>query len=141
MPVSLVFSGMPNTRWWQFEERRTNFGEVKPDRTDLGKLLLIEFGLVYANDWFVFPYTLPIGTASTVHGVAITNVFGERVWVEPVTSRGASTWDRWSMYQLTGSADASALILPAGDGPRAGESAARRSRDGARRDGQSRLWH
>ena len=112
VPVSLVFSGMPNTRWWQFEERRTNFGEVKPDRTDLGKLLLIEFGLVYANDWFVFPYTLPIGTASTVHGVAITNVFGERVWVEPVTPRGASTWDRWSMYQLTGSGDVSALILP-----------------------------
>jgi hypothetical protein len=112
VPVSLVFSGMPNTRWWEFEERRTNFGEARPDRTDVGKLLLLEFGLIYANDWFVFPYTLPIGTASTVHGVAITNVFGERVWVEPVTTRGASTWDSWSMYQLTGSGEEKALILP-----------------------------
>jgi len=112
VPVSLVFSGMPNTRWWEFEERRTNFGEVKPDKTDLGKLLLLEFGLVYANDWFVFPYTLPIGSAATVHGVAITNVFGERIWVEPVSSRGAPAWDRWSMYRLTGPDDERALILP-----------------------------
>ena len=35
--------------------RRTNFGDVKPDTTDLAKLLLIEFGLVYANDWFLDP--------------------------------------------------------------------------------------
>lgn len=112
VPVSLVFSGMPNTRWWEFEERRTNLGDARPDRTDVGKLLLLEFGLIYANDWFVFPYTLPIGTASIVHGVAITNVFGERIWVEPATSRGASTWDSWSMYQLSGSGEEKALILP-----------------------------
>lgn len=55
VPTSLVFSGMPNTRWWEFEERQTNFGRVTPATTDLGKLLLLEFGLVYANDWFVFP--------------------------------------------------------------------------------------
>jgi hypothetical protein len=64
IPTPLVFSGMPNTRWWEFEERQTNFGRVTPDTTDLGKLLLLEFGLVYANDWFVFPYTLPRCSAS-----------------------------------------------------------------------------
>ena len=111
IPVSLIFSGMPNTRWWEFEERRTNFGRVRPDTTDLGKLLLLEFGLIYANDWFVVPYTLPIGTATTVHGVAITNVFGERIWVEPVSDRPLPAWDRWSMYQLTGSGRERALIL------------------------------
>jgi hypothetical protein len=111
IPVSVIFAGMPNTRWWEFEEQRTNFGRVRPDTTDLGKLLLLEFGLVYANDWFVLPYTLPIGTATSVHGVAITNVFGERIWVEPVTYRGDPAWDRWSMYELTGAARERALIL------------------------------
>ena len=53
---------MPNTRWWGFEEGRTNFGDIDPDTTDIGKLMLIEFGLVYANDWFVLPLTLPAGT-------------------------------------------------------------------------------
>lgn len=112
-PMSLVFSGMPCTRWWQFEERRTNFGQVKPDRTDLGKLLLLEFGLVYANDWFVLPYTLPIGSIIRVHGIAITNVFGERIWVEPVREHGEAAWERWSMYRLTGAGDLPALLLAA----------------------------
>ncbi|HLL75089.1 MAG TPA: hypothetical protein VK421_07460 [Pyrinomonadaceae bacterium] len=114
LPVALVFAGMPNTRWWEFEDRRTNFGEVKPDTTDLGKLLLLEFGLVYANDWFIFPYTLPIGSITQVKGVAVTNVFNERVWVEPVRPPGNSPQSNWSLFQLTAPAQAepSLVLLP-----------------------------
>jgi hypothetical protein len=93
---------MPNTRWWEFEDRKTNFGgAVKPDKTDLGKLMLLEFGLVYANDWFVFPYTLPVGSISEVKGVAITNVFNERIWVEPASTLPTVGWQKWSMFQMT----------------------------------------
>lgn len=115
IPTSLIFSGMPNTRWWAFEDRRTNFGEVKPDTTDLGKLLLLEFGLVYANDWFVFPLTLPIGSITSVKGVAITNVFNERIWVEPVQDRPNAAWQRWEMYQLTRPprTESTLVLLPA----------------------------
>ena len=56
LPTQVTFNGMPNTRWWAFEDSRTNFGDIKPDTTDLAKLLLIEFGLVYANDWFLVPF-------------------------------------------------------------------------------------
>lgn len=41
---------MPNTGWWAFEDRRTNFGEVSPDTTDVGTLMMMEFALVFAND-------------------------------------------------------------------------------------------
>ena len=112
IPTSLVFSGMPNTRWWEFEERQTNFGRVAPDTTDLGKLLLLEFGLVYANDWFVVPYTLPLGSIAKVKGIALTNVFGERTWIEPVPTHGQATWDRWSMFQLTGNDESALVMLP-----------------------------
>jgi hypothetical protein len=112
IPTSLVFSGMPNTRWWQFEERQTNFGHVRPDTTDLGKLLLLDFGLQYANDWFVFPYTLPLGSIATVKGIALTNVFGERIWIEPVPDQGAAAWDRWSMFQLTGNDERALVLMP-----------------------------
>jgi hypothetical protein len=107
-----VFSGMPNTRWWEFEERQTNFGRVTPDTTDLGKLLLLEFGLVYANDWFVFPYTLPVGAIAKVKGIALTNVFGERTWIEPVPAQVQASWDRWSMFQLTGDDEGSFVLVP-----------------------------
>jgi hypothetical protein len=44
IPVPVVFDGMPNTRWWSFEDRRTNFGDIKPDTTDIAKLMVMEFG-------------------------------------------------------------------------------------------------
>jgi hypothetical protein len=101
VPTSIVFEGMPNTRWWAFEDRRTNFGEVRPDTTDLGKLLLLEFGLVYANDWFALPYTLPVGIVAEVKGIAVSTVFGERFWIEPVPELPSEDWQRWSMFALT----------------------------------------
>jgi hypothetical protein len=113
LPVPIEFPGMPNTRWWKFEEGRTNLAGVSPDTTDLGKLLLLEFGLVYSNDWFVVPYTLPIGTLTRVRGIAVTNVFDERIWVEPVQDRPAAEWQRWSMFQLTAPSAAPASAEPA----------------------------
>ena len=114
IPSSIVFEGMPDTRWWAFEDRRTNFGEVQPDATDLGKLLLLEFGLVYANDWFVLPYPLAVGSVAEVKGIALTNVFGERFWIEPPRAPGVADWEDWSMFTLTaeGTAPAGTKVAP-----------------------------
>jgi hypothetical protein len=117
VPASIVFEGMPNTRWWTFEDRRTNFGEVRPDTTDLGKVLLMEFALVYANDWFVLPYTVPVSTLADVRGIAVTTVFGERFWVEPAPDQPVPGWERWSAYALTSTAPQSShrrrlVLLP-----------------------------
>jgi hypothetical protein len=104
IPTSIVFEGMPNTRWWAFEDRRTNFGDVRPDSTDLGKLLLLEFGLVYANDWFILPYTMPVSTVAAVKGIAVTNVFGERFWIEPLRASVEPDWQQWTLFTLTAGA-------------------------------------
>jgi hypothetical protein len=61
----------------------------------------MEFGLVYANDWFVLPYTLPVGTLTEVKGIAISNVFGERFWIEPISQREGQGWQQWSLFALT----------------------------------------
>lgn len=127
LPTQATFNGMPHTRWWTFEDGRTNFGDVKPDTTDLAKLLLIEFGLVYANDWFVVPFGVPAGTIATVRGVAVTNVFGERVWIGPAGAGQDDDWQRWAMFLLSVKgkghepADLSLVVPPAAqkvlDGP------------------------
>ena len=117
-PVQIQFDGMPNTRWWTFEEGKTNFGDIKPDTTDLNKLLLMEFGLVYANDWFLVPFTLPAGSVANVRGMTVTNVFGERIWVEPAGAGSDEDRQRWSMFTLNVDgtedepADLSLLLLP-----------------------------
>lgn len=119
LPVQVTFNGMPNTRWWEFEDNRTNFGDIKPDTTDLAKLLLIEFGLVYANDWFLIPFTVPAGSIATIRGMAVTNVFGERVWIEAAGRGDDDAWQRWAMFNssIKGEghepADTSLVILPA----------------------------
>jgi hypothetical protein len=118
IPAPITFEGMPNTRWWAFEDRKTNFGDVKPDTTDLAKLLLIEFGLVYANDWFLIPYTLPTGSIASIRGLMVTNVFGESFWIEAAGSGVDDNWQRWSMFTINTKgnanevADTSLLLLP-----------------------------
>lgn len=118
IPAPIQFDGMPNTRWWTFEQGRTNFGDIDPDTTDVNKLLLIEFGLVYANDWFLMPFTVPAGTIARVRGMMVTNVFGERIWVEAAGKGSDADWQRWSMYTLAtrGSddvpADLSLVVVP-----------------------------
>jgi hypothetical protein len=100
IPNPLSFAGMPNTRWWSFEDQKTNFGDIKPDTTDIAKLMVMEFGLVYANDWFLIPYTLPVGSLAELKGMVVTNVFGERIWIDPAGAGAGNDWQRWSMFSI-----------------------------------------
>jgi hypothetical protein len=118
IPAPVRFNGMPDTRWWAFEDGKTNFGDIKPSTTDLAKLLLMEFGLVYANDWFLLPYTVPIGSALNIEGFAVTNTFGERFWIEAAGRGSDDSWQRWAMFALNikgtvdEPADLTLLVLP-----------------------------
>jgi len=118
IPTPISFGGMPNTRWWALEDATTNFGDIHPDTTDLNKLLVMEFGLIYANDWFLFPLILPAGSFAKVKGLTVTNVFGERTWIEPAGEGPDDDWQRWSMFTTSimgsdsGESDKSIIFLP-----------------------------
>ena len=111
---------MPNTRWWAFEDHATNFGDIDASTTDLAKLLFIEFALVYSNDWFVIPCTMPSGALAQVQGLAVTNVFGDRLWIEAADQGADSAWGRWSIFTInvrnapagSAAADTTLLLLP-----------------------------
>jgi hypothetical protein len=119
LPAPVAYDGMPDPRWWAFEDGRTSFAGVRADTTDLAKLVFTEFALVFSNDWFLVPCDLVSGTVAKVRGLAVTNVFGERLWVEPAGAGADEDWQRWSMFTLDveGSgdepADTSLLLLPA----------------------------
>lgn len=118
IPTPVEFEGMPNKRWWAFEDRRTNFGDVDAATTDVAKLLFLEFGLVYANDWFLIPAELAAGSVADVRGLAVTNVFGERTWIEAAGAGPDDAWQRWSMFTVSvqgqgvQAADTSLLLAP-----------------------------
>lgn len=118
LPTPVQFDGMPNTRWWAFEDGKTNFGDISPDTTDINKLLLIEFGLVFANDWYLLPLTVPAGTIASIKGMSVKNVFGENLWIK-ATGRGLDDdSNRWTMYSMDiagedkESADLSLMVVP-----------------------------
>lgn len=100
IPAPVMFEGMPNTRWWAFEDSRTNFSYIKPDTTDLAKLLMIEFGLIYANDWYLVPYKLPVASLTTIKGLSLTNSFGENYWIEAAGKGDDKDWTRWNMFAM-----------------------------------------
>lgn len=120
IPIPVSFSGMPNTRWWAFEDHATNFGDIDASTTDVAKLLFIEFALVYSNDWFVIPCTMPSGSLAQVQGLAVTNVFGDRLWIQAADQGTGSAWGRWSMFTSNvrnapaggSAADTTLLLLP-----------------------------
>ncbi|MFD9789822.1 hypothetical protein ACFWXK_02600 [Streptomyces sp. NPDC059070] len=116
-PAPVRFSGMPLPRWWALEDERTNFAAVRPDSTDLARLVFLEFALVYSNDWYQLPCDLPAGTLASIKGLAVTDVFGQQRWITPAGSGSDADWQRWTMFTLDtiGDDDVSAdtsLLLP-----------------------------
>ena len=116
LPMPVQFHGMPSSRWWELEDARTDFGAVRPNATDLGLLLLAEFALIYADDWFVTPSPVPVGVL-----VSVTS------WSSPTRSANArgsrrqdrgsdDVWQRFGVFDLTRRdgtrASADGLLVP-----------------------------
>jgi len=117
VPTLIEFSGMPNIRWWEFEDRRIDLGSISASTTDTPLLLLAEFGLVYGNDWSVIPYTLPVGSLADIKGLIVTDVFGVRTLIRPAGHDQQMDWQQWSMYRMSarggGIADERLFLAPA----------------------------
>jgi hypothetical protein len=99
-PAPVRFSGMPLPRWWALEDGRTNFAAVRPDSTDLARLIFLEFALVFSNDWYQLPCDLPAGTIAKIRGLVVTDVFGEKLWITPAGAGDDEDRRRWSMFTL-----------------------------------------
>ena len=100
LPSQIEFTGMPNVRFWEFEDRRTDFGSIRAGTADVPLLLLAEFGLVYGNDWTVIPYNLEVGTLADIKGIIVTDVFGIQTLIRPAGVGQGMTWQKWSMYKI-----------------------------------------
>jgi len=113
IPTLAEYPGQPNPRFWQLEDGAVDLGNVRADTTDLAKLLLAQFALVYGNNWFVVPCQQPVGSLAEVLGIVIVDVFGQRSLVKPANRAGNAAWTRWDLFSLDGDAGVGAhLFLP-----------------------------
>jgi hypothetical protein len=115
LPTAVRFAGMPSPRYWEMEDGKTDFGRLDVNTTDLARLLLAEYMLLFSNDWCVVPLELAVGTFTRIQGLLVTDVFGEQTLVRPADRGRDSDWQRWSMYRLNGddSASMGLLLAPA----------------------------
>ena len=66
----------------------------------------------------MLPLTMLAGSVAKTRGLNVTNVFGERLWIEAASKGDDQDWQRWSMYNLAthGSddipADTILLLIP-----------------------------
>jgi hypothetical protein len=109
IPSPVGYRGMPSDRWWEFEESRVNFGAADAGAADLGRMLMLEFALVYGNDWFIIPVELPTGSVFQTRSLVVTDTFGVRTLVPPSIAK-QQQGQTWRMFELTGS-DAARNIL------------------------------
>lgn len=93
---------MAKPRWWTLDERRTDFGGVDVEHTDLSRMLLVEFALLFADDWFELPVRVPVGTLSRATLLVLTDVFGGRRLVRPTREQVSEGERPWSMFSASG---------------------------------------
>ncbi|WP_369184873.1 hypothetical protein [Streptomyces sp. Y1] len=111
VPATVRFGGIPADRFWEMEDAQVDFGAAEVSALDTGRLLVIAFGEVYGNDWFLFPLEVPVGSLTTLDGIVVTDSFGDTRTVRRAGGADAG----WNLFTVTGTDDG-LLVMPSGQG-------------------------
>lgn len=98
IPTIARYPGMPADRYWEFEDGRVNFGMLGASKIDLARMAVIEYALVFGNDWFTLPVTLPVNALYHVEKFTVRDNFGIEVPIPPATNPDGS---QWTMYEMS----------------------------------------
>jgi hypothetical protein len=110
IPTSVGFKGMPARRFWEMEDAVVDIAAIEAGPTDLGRLMLREFALIYGNDWFVVPIPVRVGSVSRVTSLAVSDTFG----MSQAIPHYSETADggRWFMFAVSGDVAPHRLLMP-----------------------------
>jgi hypothetical protein len=121
IPGHVRFRGMPNHRWWDFENSQMDFGSVASDKSDLAKLVVMDFMLVQGNDWFTLPLELETGSLCRVDSLIVHDVFGGTTQIERADANAADAGQRWTLFSTSAPTTPGGLadyfLLPPNTGP------------------------
>ena len=100
MPGSISFQGMPDARWWTFEDAQLNLSTLSAGPEDLGRMLLLQYALAYSDDWFIMPVEMEIGKRLDIQSLVVTDTFGVRTLIRPFSEVDGATGS-WRMFTHT----------------------------------------
>lgn len=96
-----VSVGGSSMRWWAFEDAATDFGSIEVAKPDIARLLLMEFVLIYGDDWFVIPLTVTMPNLVKIKQMSVSNVFGENIPVGPARIAHEDPLLRFDLFTLS----------------------------------------
>ena len=98
IPAPVGFRGMPAARWWELEDAQVDLGAIEAEPEDLLRLLMVEFAVLYGNDWFLLPVELPVGTVCRAGSLVVIDSFGQATLVRPSAETDAPA--AWRMFHV-----------------------------------------
>lgn len=101
LPTQVRYPGMPTDRFWEFEDTKVYLGGLTAGPTDLVRLALAEFALVFGNDWFLVPVDLPYGHVVRIDHLEVRDTFGVPVTVRPARQAAGQAGRGWTTFGLT----------------------------------------
>jgi len=114
IPTQVEYPGMPGARWWEMEDAQVNLLAVETSATQSGRLALMEFGLMFSNDWFILPLRVPVGGLLEVVELEVKSVFGE--WTRVKHYKEAPGNGDWTFFGIGGpterAVDEQYLLIP-----------------------------
>lgn len=105
VPTPSRFKGMPAFRWWEIEDDGVDFSAVEAAPEDLSRLLMLEFGLVYGNDWFTLPIDVPVGAMAEVDSLTLETTFNQTISLGSAADTDDDPETDWNMYGFAVSED------------------------------------
>ena len=104
LPSPATFPGAPNRRLWEFENRRVQFNDWQNgDTSALASSVILQYTLMYSNDWMVLPVDIEAGTEIKVVDIEIKDSFGKVFHIKKnfesdQSNRTLGFQDRWAMF-------------------------------------------
>ena len=110
VPTPVDYPGMPSPRVWEFEDAGTSLATTAIGPQDLGRMLMIEFTICYANNWHLIPLAVPAGTVCTVDSLVLTDTFGVALLISPAAAYDGPA--NWGMFRLSANTAEGAAAPP-----------------------------
>lgn len=92
VPSTVQYRGMPARRYWELEDGAVDWNAVDAGPGDAARMLLVDFAVVFSDDWSVIPIDVDADTLVRVTSVVVTDTFGVRT-VVPAAAGG-----RWRLF-------------------------------------------
>lgn len=109
LPTPATFPAAPNRRLWEFENRRVQFNDWRNDDvTALASSVILQYTMMYSNDWMIVPLEIDAGTVLKVGQIEIKDSFGHVFTLD--TRQNFETRDYTAQKQNVGFQDRWAIF-------------------------------